>query len=126
MKWLEKNIISGRITNHYQLNPEINKEAYNWELCGERLKYLIPMLLPYLVIKKPQALIALQILKTMSCYHSGRLLLYIQEKRRKLAEELRKLNTRGKQGKKINIKENSYGHKNKNRQMSFVRMASSD
>lgn len=66
-----------------------------WEISGtKRVKKFIEDLLPYLVVKKKQALVLLEFIKI------GRVTSYdkakeIQEKRLKLYEEIRRLNARG-------------------------------
>lgn len=72
------------------------KDSMEWFTTVKELDYLLIKLMPYLIIKKPHALIMQEFRKTFTGISGGkRLAPEIRSKRKNLYEKLKKLNRRG-------------------------------
>ena len=86
----------GRVRKCIRQKP-IHKQRWIWAISGKNdLEPLLTELLPYLIIKREQARLLLEYLRTFSRYKGyGHLPLYIKNKRIELYRKVRKLNKRG-------------------------------
>lgn len=91
MNWIVSNF-GGK----YSLRKRIpgRKTCYRWAKCSREAAYIIEQCLPYLIIKKPHALIFIEFMKTM-----GKTGWFVSEETRNrrqfLYQEIRKLNKVG-------------------------------
>ena len=70
------------------------RPIYRWDASGAMLDYICPLILPYLVIKKEQCEVMMEIRKTYANIGSKRLSEEVVEKRTQLLSIMRNLNSR--------------------------------
>lgn len=94
LEWLQKNW-GGHI---YESKPQkiIHKIGYHWKLQGINTIELLRAVLPYLILKKEQALLALAFLRTMwGCHGTQSLPLDIIQERFSIEAKMKLLNRKG-------------------------------
>lgn len=93
--WLE-NTFGGSKDSRYRWTSKkkFTRPVYNWQATGPMLDYILPLVRPYLIIKKKHC--DVMILYRLTCKNIGskRLSSEITEKRLKLLSDMRNLNTR--------------------------------
>ena len=94
-EWLNK-LFGGCKEQRYRYTSKRSYERpiHRWDATGELLDYLLPKILPYLVIKREHCLIMMEIRKTYSNIGSKRLPEDIVNKRLELLSVIRNLNSR--------------------------------
>ncbi len=95
--WLYNNF--GGMVSMYtrkQLPKNARKQVHRWQASGERLKHLCELILPYIVCKKREAEIMLEMRVTYDSrgFHSGELDEVTLAKRKRLFDEIRTLHCR--------------------------------
>ena len=63
LAWLLENI-GGHVRVSTKANPK-HKTGYHWTLCSKQAKKLLQLILPFLIIKKEEAIIGIQFQETM-------------------------------------------------------------
>jgi hypothetical protein len=93
--WLE-NTFGGSKDSRYRWTSKkaFTRPVYNWQATGPMLDYVLPAILPYLIIKRKQCEIMIRYRLTSKNIGSKRLSPEINEKRLELMNELRNLNSR--------------------------------
>jgi hypothetical protein len=93
--WLN-NLFGGCKEQRYRYTSKraYERPIYRWDATGELLDYILPKILPYLVIKKEHCQIMMEIRKTYANIGSKRLPQDVVQVRTKLLQKLRKLNSR--------------------------------
>ena len=93
--WLE-NTFGGSKDSRYRWTSKkkFNRPVYNWQATGPMLDYILPLVKPYLIIKKKQCDVMLQYRHTSKNIGSKRLSPEVTEIRLKLLREMRNLNSR--------------------------------
>jgi len=92
MIWLKDNF-NGSITTQHRKNKK-HKDAYEWRVFAKDSEYILENILPYLVIKKEQALLALDLRHTIGA-QGRKIPFFVIEYRNSLYNEMLKLNKRG-------------------------------
>ena len=94
-EWLNK-LFGGCKEQRYRYTSKRSYERpiHRWDATGELLDYLLPKILPYLVIKREHCLIMMEIRKTYANIGSKRLPEDIVNKRLELLSVIRNLNSR--------------------------------
>jgi len=93
--WLDK--IFGKASDNrykYQSKRLNEKPTYRWSTSGQLLDYILPRIYPFLVIKRKQCKIMIEIRKTFKFNGPKILSDDIQKERFRLMIEMRKLNSR--------------------------------
>lgn len=93
--WLE-NTFGGSKDSRYRWTSKkkFTRPVYNWQATGPMLDYLMPIVKPYLIIKKKQCDVMIRYRLTSKNIGSKRLPPEINQKRLELLSELRNLNSR--------------------------------
>lgn len=78
----------------YTSKKAFERPVYRWDASGLMLDYILPKILPYLVIKREQCLTMIEIRKTYKNIGSKRLPEEVVEKRTQLLSIMRNLNSR--------------------------------
>lgn len=93
--WLE-NTFGGSKDSRYRWTSKKNfyRPVFNWQASGPMLDYILPLVKPYLIIKKHQCDVMLRYRLTSKNIGSKRLSPEVNEQRLKLLSEMRKLNSR--------------------------------
>lgn len=93
--WLE-NTFGGSKDSRYRWTSKkkFTRPVYNWQATGAMLDFILPKVLPYLIIKKQHCKIMLEYRKTSKNIGSKRLPPEITERRLELLSQIRKLNSR--------------------------------
>ena len=93
--WLE-NTFGGQRDSRYRWTSKkaFTRPVYNWQATGLMLDYLLPLVKPYLIIKKKQCEIMIRYRLTSKNIGSKRLSAEINQQRFELLGELRNLNSR--------------------------------
>ncbi|HYW86175.1 MAG TPA: hypothetical protein VFB50_00285 [Chloroflexota bacterium] len=88
---------AGAVHHHDRRNPKLHKARYNWRLHGKHATSLLTLLLPYLVLKREHAALAISFYAPGVSFHDGprRLPEAELERRSSLHSELKALNRRG-------------------------------
>lgn len=80
--------------SYWKKNPN-HKPVYAWYSAGMMLDYICPLILPYLIVKKQQCELMIEIRKTYKNIGSKRLPQNIIDARLDIISKMRKLNSRG-------------------------------
>lgn len=93
--WLE-NTFGGSKDSRYRWTSKqkFTRPVYNWQATGPMLDYLLPLVKPYLIIKKNQCDVMLRYRLTSKNIGSQRLSPEINEQRLQLMAEMRNFNSR--------------------------------
>jgi hypothetical protein len=93
--WLE-NTFGGVKAKHSRWTSKkaFYRPIYQWNVTGKMLDYLLPLIHPYLVIKKKHCEIMMQYRLTSKNLGSKRLPQEVHEKRFELLKQIRQLNSR--------------------------------
>jgi hypothetical protein len=93
--WLE-NTFGGSKDSRYRWTSKkkFTRPIYNWQATGPMMDYLLPLIKPYLIIKKKQCDVMIRYRLTSKNIGSKRLPPEINEQRLLLLSELRNLNSR--------------------------------
>jgi hypothetical protein len=93
--WLE-NIFGGSKDSRYRWTSKqaFTRPVFNWQATGAMLDYLLPIVMPYLIIKKKQCDVMMRYRLTSKNIGSKRLPPEVTEKRLELLSEMRNLNSR--------------------------------
>jgi hypothetical protein len=93
--WLE-DIFGGSKDSRYRWTSKkkFTRPVFNWQATGDMLDYILPKIIPYLIIKKDHCKIMLQYRETSKNIGSKRLPASVNSKRLELMCALRKLNSR--------------------------------
>jgi hypothetical protein len=93
--WLE-NTFGGSKDSRYRWTSKkaFTRPVYNWQATGPMLDYLMPLVKPYLIIKKKQCELMIRYRITCKNIGSKRLPPEINQQRLELLSELRNLNSR--------------------------------
>jgi hypothetical protein len=93
--WLE-NTFGGSKDSRYRWTSKktFTRPVYNWQATGAMLDYLLPLVKPYLIIKKKQCDVMMRYRITSKNIGSKRLPPEITEQRLELLSEMRSLNSR--------------------------------
>jgi len=93
--WLE-NTFGGSKDSRYRWTSKkkFTRPVYNWQATGPMLDYILPLVKPYLIIKRKQCDIMIRYRITSKNIGSKRLPDDINQQRLELLSELRKLNSR--------------------------------
>ncbi len=93
--WLE-NTFGGSKDSRYRWTSKqkFTRPVYNWQATGQMLDYLLPIVKPYLIIKKKQCDVMIRYRLTSKNIGSKRLPPEVNEQRLVLLSELRNLNSR--------------------------------
>jgi len=93
--WLE-DIFGGKKETRYRTTSKnkYNRPVFIWRAGGEMINYLLPLIEPYLVIKKKHCVVMAQIRATYKNWGSKQLPPEVSELRFTLLKELRNLNSR--------------------------------
>ena len=93
--WLE-NTFGGSKDSRYRWTSKkkFTRPVYNWQATGPMLDYLLPVVKPYLIIKRKQCDVMIRYRLTSKNIGSKRLPPEINEQRLELLSELRNLNSR--------------------------------
>ena len=93
--WLEKTFGGSKDSRYrYTSNLAFTRPVYNWQATGEMLDYVLPLIDPYLIIKKRQCDVMKRYRITSKNIGSQRLSEEISQKRFELLCEMRNLNSR--------------------------------
>ena len=93
--WLENTFGGVRESRYRWTSQKTNyRPVFNWRAQGPMLDYLCPLIYPYLIIKRKQCEVMLQIRATYANIGSKRLPEAIANKRIELIAEMRTLNSR--------------------------------
>ena len=93
--WLE-NTFGGSKDSRYRWTSKkaFTRPVYNWQATGPMLDYILPLVMPYLIIKKKQCDVMMRFRRTCQNIGSKRLPEHINTRRQLLLIELRQLNSR--------------------------------
>ena len=93
--WLE-NVFGGCTSKHgrWTSKKAFFRPVYGWNATGAMLDYLLPLIRPYLVIKKKQCDVMLEYRKTSKCGGPLKLTPEINQKRIECMLQMRQLNSR--------------------------------
>lgn len=93
--WLE-NTFGGSKDSRYRWTSKkkFTRPVYNWQATGAMLDYLLPLVKPYLIIKKKQCDVMIRYRLTSKNIGSKRLSPEINQQRLQLLQEMRNLNSR--------------------------------
>jgi len=92
--WIDK-----RTEGYYYVKKqpkEVDSTCYVYYITGKKLSYFLQQIRPYLIVKRKQADIALNYIKTIQSKGKVALPSHILKKRETLRNKLKKLNKRGK------------------------------
>lgn len=93
--WLEKTFGGSKDYRYrWTSKQKFTRPVYNWQATGPMLDYLLPLVDPYLIIKKKQCDVMKRYRLTSKNIGSKRLPPEITEKRLELLNEIRNLNSR--------------------------------
>jgi len=95
VEWI-RNLFGGYAEkrNRFTSKRAFERPIYRWDGTGPLLDFILPKILPYLVIKKPHCELFMKIRKTYANIGSRRLPPEIVELRKKYLSQIRKLNSR--------------------------------
>lgn len=85
---------AGKVRARSRRGPR-DKQCHTWYVYGSSIIPVLETILPYLMIKKPQALLVLEFLRSCSPGMGRRLSLEQETRRRAILDECRVLNARG-------------------------------
>ena len=93
--WLE-NIFGGQKDSRYRWTSKkkFTRPVYNWQATGEMLDYILPQVLPFLIIKKQHCEVMINYRLTSKNIGSKRLPPEINKRRLELMNQIRNLNSR--------------------------------
>lgn len=93
--WLE-NIFGGSKDSRYRWTSKkkFTRPVYNWQATGPMLDYILPLVKPYLIIKKKQCDVMISYRLTCKNIGSKRLPPEITDRRLQLLSDMRNLNSR--------------------------------
>ncbi len=93
--WLEDTFGGSKDSRYrWTSKQKFTRPVYNWQATGAMLDYLLPLVEPYLIIKKKQCDVMKRYRLTSKNIGSKRLRPEIVEKRLELLSEMRNLNSR--------------------------------
>lgn len=93
--WLEQTFGGSKDSRYrWTSKKKFTRPVYNWQATGEMLDYVLSVIEPYLIIKKPQCDVIKRYRKTCKNIGSQRLPDHINEQRFELLKELKNLNSR--------------------------------
>lgn len=93
--WLESTFGGAKDSRYrWTSKKKFTRPVYNWQATGAMLDYLLPLVQPYLIIKKRQCEVMLRYRLTSKNIGSKRLPPEINEQRSLLMSEMRNLNSR--------------------------------
>ena len=93
--WLEQTFGGSKDSRYrWTSKKKFTRPVYNWQATGEMLDYVLSVVEPYLIIKKPQCDVIKRYRKTSKNIGSRRLPDHINEQRFELLKELKNLNSR--------------------------------
>lgn len=95
IQWLEQTFGGAREYRYRWTSKKANyRPVFNWRAQGPMLDYLLPLILPYLVIKKVQCQVMFEMRSTYKNIGSKRLPDSVAKKRIELISKMRTLNSR--------------------------------
>lgn len=90
--WFSLNLVGSSAGQAYTKNPRA-KAVSRWQATSLNAKHVLEQVLPFLVLKREQALVALEFCSTLEV--SGKLPDALYSMREELYQKMRKLNKRG-------------------------------
>lgn len=95
IQWLEETFGGARESRYRWTSKKANfRPVFNWRAQGPMLDYLCPMILPFLIIKRIQCQVMIEMRGTYKNIGSQRLPDEVAQKRIALIERMRTLNSR--------------------------------